>query len=240
MIPAALHFLHPDASDADLVRLAQAGQRGAFVALMRRNNQLLYRTARSIIQDDVEAEDVVQDAYLLAHRALSGFRGDAKFSTWMVRIVCNEAIAHLRKRTRRAQVINLSHLAEKDIEMVAHACDDGEGRQPERIAERAQLRRLIETKIDALPEAFRTVFVLRAVEEMPAEEVAQCLEIPPATVRTRYFRAKSLLREALASELDFALAQAHTFDGARCDRIVESVLTRILAPARDLDRVVRL
>ena len=89
------------------------------------------------------------------------------------------------------------------------------------------MRRLVETKIDALPESFRTVFMLRAVEEMSVEETAAVLSIPPATVRTRFFRARSLLRESLASEIDLACEDAFSFAGARCDRIVATVLARI-------------
>ena len=99
--------------------------------------------------------------------------------------------------------------------------------QPEQSAQRAELRRIIEKKIDDLPEAFRTVFMLRAVEEMSVEDVAASLGIPEATVRTRYFRAKGLLRESLARELDYALEGAFSFDGARCDRIVAGVLARL-------------
>ncbi|MEI2787865.1 MAG: sigma factor-like helix-turn-helix DNA-binding protein [Steroidobacteraceae bacterium] len=91
---------------------------------------------------------------------------------------------------------------------------------------RAELRTLMEARIDRLPEAFRTVFVLRAVEEMSVEEAAQALEIPEPTVRTRFFRARSLLRESLASEIDVALGDAFAFDGARCDRVVAAVLAR--------------
>jgi len=98
---------------------------------------------------------------------------------------------------------------------------------PEHTAMRAQTRRLLESKIDALPDAFRTVFVLRGLEELTVEETAAALDIPAATVRTRYFRAKGLLREALAREIDFALGDAFAFAGARCDRIVSTVLARL-------------
>jgi len=102
--------------------------------------------------------------------------------------------------------------------------------QPERTALRAETRRLIEDKINRLPDAFRTVFVLRAIEEMSVDETAACLGIPEATVRTRYFRAKGLLREALAREIDFSLGEAFSFAGDRCDRIVAGVLSRLANP----------
>lgn len=186
-----------------------------FEQLMRRHNRALYRTARSIVKDDAEAEDVLQDAYLLAFRALDQFRGDASIATWLTRIVINQAIARTRRHT--ADIIQFDEEASMD-----ESSD-----RPEQALLRSQARQLIERSIDALPDAFRTVFVLRALEEMSVEETAACLEIPEATVRTRYFRARGLLRAALSRELDVALEQAFAFDGARCDRIVARVLQRL-------------
>jgi RNA polymerase sigma-70 factor (ECF subfamily) len=195
----------------------------AFAQLMRRHNQRLFRTARAILRDDAEAEDALQEAWLQAYRALPGFRGEAQISTWLVRIVANEALTRLHKRQRSAQVFALG--AEADV--VERRMDESNEAQPERNAARAQSLRLIEARIDALPDVFRTVFVLRAMEELTVEETAAALGIPPATVRTRYFRARALLREALARELDLALEDAFTFAGARCDRIVAGVLARL-------------
>jgi RNA polymerase sigma-70 factor, ECF subfamily len=187
----------------------------AFEQLMRRHNRALYRTARSIVKDDAEAEDVLQEAYLLAFRAMENFRGESSMSTWLTRIVINEAIGRTRRRS--AEIIPL------DVETAM----DEHNEAPEQALQRSQARRLIEQKIDGLPDAFRTVFVLRALEEMTVEETAACLDIPEATVRTRYFRARGLLRDALSRELDVALEQAFAFDGARCDRIVANVLERL-------------
>jgi RNA polymerase sigma-70 factor (ECF subfamily) len=187
----------------------------AFEQLMRRHNRALYRTARSIVKDDAEAEDVLQEAYLLAFRGMENFRGESSMSTWLTRIVINEAIGRTRRRS--AEIIPL------DVETAM----DEHNEAPEQALLRSQARRLIEQKIDGLPDAFRTVFFLRALEEMTVEETAACLDIPEATVRTRYFRARGLLRDALSRELDVALEQAFAFDGARCDRIVAHVLERL-------------
>jgi RNA polymerase sigma-70 factor (ECF subfamily) len=192
-------------------------QPAEFEQLMRRHNRALYRTARSIVKDDAEAEDVLQEAYLLAFRAMENFRGESSIGTWLTRIVINQAIARSRKRSRMADIIQLD----------GEAAMDEHHEQPEQALLRSQARRLIERKIDGLPDAFRTVFVLRALEEMTVEETAACLDIPQATVRTRYFRARGLLREALSRELDVALEDAFAFDGARCDRIVANVLERL-------------
>jgi RNA polymerase sigma-70 factor, ECF subfamily len=198
--------------DTELARQVAAGDHAAFAQIMRRYNRLLYRTARAILKDDAEAEDALQEAYLLAYRGMASFRGEAKLSTWFVRIVANEALGRLRKRARAAEVTYLDE-----------STRDG----PERAAERAEVLRLVESKVDRLPDAFRTVFVLRGLEEMSVEETAAALDIPEATVRSRYFRAKGLVREALAAEIDAALDDAFGFGGARCDRMVAAVMAQI-------------
>jgi RNA polymerase sigma-70 factor (ECF subfamily) len=210
--------------DAELVSRIVDGDRLAFELMMRRHNQMLFRTARSILRDDSEAEDALQDAYILAYRAMPNFRGDAKLSTWLTRIVVNEAIARSRKRQHSAEVIRL-HGEYQHIDEVTMTA--GASESPERAAMRLQTRKLLEQSIDSLPEAFRSVFVLRTVQEMSGEEVAACLGITEATVRTRLFRAKSLLREALSREIDFAFEEVFAFDGQRCDRIVATVLERL-------------
>ena len=209
--------------DMQLVQSAVSGNAHAFELIMRRYNQLLYRTARSIIKNDTETEDVVQEAYVKAWRALASFRDDAKLSTWLVRIVINESLGRLRKRS--ANIIPLdahAAIANSDDLLEHHA-----PAHPESQAVSMQMRHLLESHIDALPDVFRTVFVLRAVQELSVEETAAALNIPEATVRTRFFRARSLLREALARDIDVATADAFAFDGVRCDRIVAGVLQRI-------------
>ena len=214
-------------SDLELAQRVASGDKAAFELMMRRHNQILYRTARSILRDDAEAEDAVQDAYLLAYRGMGGFRGDAKLSTWLVRIVVNEAISRGRKRSRGAEVIQLNGDTREDNETVEGNMNATLPEQPEYAAQRAQARRLLEAKIDELPDAFRTVFVLRAVEEFSVEEAAAALDIPEATVRSRFFRARGLLREALSKEIDLAYGDAFAFAGARCDRIVAGVMAKL-------------
>ena len=214
--------------DAHLAARAGRGDTAAFETLMRRHNRTLFRTARAILRDDAEAEDALQEAYLQAYHALPGFRAEARFGTWMVRIVANEALMRLRKETRRAQIVPMQPAdATPGLEELADTMDN---QRPEPSAERAEMRRLLERQIDTLPDAYRTVFMLRAVEEMPVEEVAAVLQIPEATVRTRFFRARSLLREALAQRIDLAYADAFAFAGERCDRIVAAVLARLKQP----------
>lgn len=220
----------PATPDAELAVRAAAGDDAAFEAIMRRHNRRLFRSARSILPSDAEAEDALQDAYLHAWRALSGFRADSKLSTWLTRIVINEALG--RRRRRGAEVIpmdatTMDDPAEDDAPPIEDALADDADRGPEGLAVRGEMRRLMEARIDRLPEAFRTVFMLRAVEELSVEEVAAALQLPEATVRTRFFRARALLREGLSRDVDLALGDAFAFDGARCDRMVAAVLASI-------------
>jgi RNA polymerase sigma-70 factor (ECF subfamily) len=215
----------PDAPDAELARRVAGGESAAFEMLMRRHNRTLFRTARAILRDDAEAEDSLQEAYMQAYGAMGSFRGDAKLSTWLARIVANEALMRLRKRTRRSEIVPLQ--SSTALENFNDIPDPSMEKSPENSAQRAQTRQLLEVQIDALPDSYRTVFMLRAVEEMSVEETAAVLQIPEATVRSRFFRARSLLREALASKIDLAFEEAFAFAGARCDRIVANVMERI-------------
>ncbi|NMM79677.1 RNA polymerase subunit sigma [Acidovorax sp. SRB_14] len=224
-----LSGLPDDASDADLAARAAQGNAQAFALIMRRHNRLLFRTVRSILKSDADTEEALQEGYLSAWRALGTFRQEARLSTWLVRIVINEALGRVRRRA--GQVIALDtgqEVGAMDAEAGMEANPD---EQPEAAAARTEMRRLMERRIDALPEAFRTVFVLRAVQELSVEEVAAALGLAEATVRTRFFRARGLLRESLSREMDFAMEDAFSFAGARCDRIVAHVLANIAAGA---------
>ena len=203
-------------ADTELIARILSGDMRAMETLMRLHNRTLYRTARAILRDDAEAEDAVQEAYLQAYRKLSTFRGESKLSTWLVRIAANEALMRRRRNPTPAE-------PPQQPEAVSEAPG------PQDDAERAQMRRLLEAHIDALPDGYRAVFVLRAVEELSVEETAAALAIPHATVRSRYFRARGLLRSWMA-ELKMTPSDAFAFAGARCDRIVRAVLG-ILAAA---------
>jgi RNA polymerase sigma-70 factor (ECF subfamily) len=212
-------------TDEALSHRAVRGDAQAFEALMRRHNRTLFRTARAILRDDAEAEDALQDGYLRAFRSMGTFRGEARVSTWLVRIVANEALARRRKGVRRAAVIPIRRGAEEHQYEAEAVMSEHDG--PQDLAERAEIRSLLERAIDALPEEFRIVFVLRALEELSVQETAAALGIPEVTVRTRFFRARSQLREALSREIDLAFGDAFAFDGARCDRIVARVMARL-------------
>ena len=232
MTAAAAARVNPDLPESELCRRVAYGGARALERLMRLHNQRLYRAARAILRDDAEAEDVVQETYLHAYRGMSLFRGESALSTWLVRICVHEALQRRRKAQRRAEVIPIRPgLTEAEID--AQALVPG-GDPTLAAAQNGELRRRIEARIDALPDAFRQVFVLRALGELSVEETAAALDLPPATVRTRFFRARSRLREALSQEEDMGLEQAFSFAGERCDRIVEGVLYRLLAGAGSL------
>jgi RNA polymerase sigma-70 factor (ECF subfamily) len=199
--------------------------RSEFERLMRQHNQRLFRVARSILKDDADAEDALQDAYVQAYRKLGEFRGEAELSTWLTRIVINQALMRVRSRSRHRNVVSFTQQetgAAAELEV-----PDAHAESPSDAALRGEVRKVLERRIDELPEAFRTVFVMREVEEMTARETADALGIPEATVRTRLFRARAQLREALDRDIDSARSGVFGFDGARCDRIVANVLAQL-------------
>jgi RNA polymerase sigma-70 factor, ECF subfamily len=215
---------YTDAADETLVQHVLAGDDAAFEGIMRRYNRPLFRTARAILRDDAEAEDALQEAYLQAFRTLGSYRGEARLSTWLARVVANEALMRLRKHARRSAIVPL-HAGIEPEEIK----DMDKENEPESAARRAEMRRLLEKRIDALPDDYRAVFMLRAVEDYTVEEAAAILQIPEATVRSRLFRARSLLREGLAAEADLACGEAFGFAGERCDRVVTHVMKRLAA-----------
>jgi len=193
------------------------GSPAAYAALMRHNNQRLYRWARGILRDDGEAEEAVRDGYVRAFTHLDGFKGDASVATSLARIVLNEAMARLR---RRRSVADLGEVQETPA-------NEAQAPSPEQALARQEIRRGIERAVDALPVPFRSVFMLRAIEQMTAEETALALDIPAKTVKTRLHRARKQLRQALAEQFGEILDGAFPFLGTRCDRLVDRVLERL-------------
>lgn len=208
-------------TELELAQHVAAGDTDAFRSLMRKHNQTLYRTARAVLRNDADAEEIVQEAWLLAYRSLHGFRGEAKLSTWLIRIVVNLAL-----RRRQGQVRDTTMRVDTQDDEVADM-QPSPTANPESMTANSELRRLLEAHIDRLPDLYREVFILRAVEELDVEETASALDLPEATVRTRFFRARHQLREALAQDIDIAVGDAFSFAGHRCDRIVAGVFRRL-------------
>jgi RNA polymerase sigma factor (sigma-70 family) len=225
MTETAPTFPAPDADeDLLLARRVAGGDCLAFELLMRRHNRRLFRLARATLRNDAEAEDALQEAYLTAYRCIGEFRGEAALGTWLSRLVLNECLGRMRRQTRRDNIFPIRQLDnETELDDMPRPDIDS----PENEAGRAETRALLERKLDALPEAFRLVFVLRCVEEMTVEETARYLDIPEATVRSRLFRAKKLLRESMAKEFEQAQQNIYEFGGIHCDRVVRQVLSRL-------------
>jgi RNA polymerase sigma-70 factor (ECF subfamily) len=217
----ANHALAPD-DDASLVVRIQSGERSAFELLMQRYNRRLYRLARATLRNDADANDALQNAYLLAYKSLHQFRGDASIATWLSRLVLNECMVRLRRHARREKVLPMS----SPTAAIDEVPDSGTDAPDQKLA-RDQVRALLNRKLDELPRDFRQVFVLRSVEELSVEETAGILGIPEATIRTRHLRARSLLREALAREFDLVEQDIFEFGGTHCQRMVARVMARI-------------
>jgi RNA polymerase sigma-70 factor (ECF subfamily) len=219
-----LMLAHPETAAAELsddVLVARAIVRdeAAIRAIVQRYNQRLYRLARSVLRDDVEAEDAVQQGYVKAFAGLKGFRGDAGLGTWLSRIVINVALDTAR---RRRPTVELSDEVER-----ATAANPTPALDPERSLAQREIRNLTEKAIDELPEAFRTVLVARLVEGMSIDETAELLGIKPETVKTRLHRAREQVKQTLERQLGPALTGVFPFLGRRCERVADAVIARL-------------
>lgn len=213
--------------DEELVALARQGGENAIRALIKRNNQRLFRVARAVMRNDADAEDVVQEAYVRAFTRLDSFKGDAMFSTWLTRIALNEALTRIRKRRPVAELeeLDISAAANGGQVIMFPTSLTPPGADAE--LARGQVRALLEQAIDELPAAFRIVFILRDVEEMSIDETATQLALKPETVKTRLHRARKLMRAAIEKRLSSGFAELFPFNGARCERMGDQVVERL-------------
>jgi RNA polymerase sigma-70 factor (ECF subfamily) len=217
-------------SDEELVSRARERDETAVRVITRRYNRRLYRVARSILRNDSEAEDVVQETYVRAFTGLELFRGEAAFGTWLTRIAMNEALGRLRRR--RPTVDWDNHGEDRIHAEIIQFPVSAAGNDPERSMAQSEIRDVLEHSIDELPDAFRVVFVARIVEGMNVEETAELLGLRPETVKTRLHRARLLLRDTLEKELGPALTDTFPFGGRRCERMTEIMVRRLCAPAK--------
>jgi RNA polymerase sigma-70 factor, ECF subfamily len=196
-----------------------------------RNNQRLYRTAWSILKDRSEAEEAVQDGYMKAFNAIETFAGGASLSTWLTRIVVNEALGRRRGTQSRSRLLNQDSvlvLEEYREKLMAGSVSDS----PERVLMRRQISKLLEMAIARLPDTFRPVFVLREIEDLSVEETAEALQIPEETVKTRLFRARRRLQKELGPEMRSVLSETFTFAGADCEALTNRVLASFSKSAK--------
>lgn len=209
-------------SDIEVVERVRAGDTALFEVLMRRYNQRLYRVARSILGNDAEAEDVMQEAYVRAYRHLDQFAGRSAFATWLTKIAAYEALARARRSSRFEVLDSLPESEEPHVAAFA-----SESRDPERRMFDLEVKTLLEKSIDRLPRDYRAVFALREIEGMDTAETAECLGVSVEVVKTRLHRARALIREDLYRQAGATSAAAFEFHLSRCDRIVDAVLRRI-------------
>ena len=209
--------------DEDVVARVLSGETALFEILMRRYNQRLYRVSRIILRDDAEAEDVMQDAYVRAYEHLHQFAGKAAFSTWLTRIAIHEALARKRRRGRQEELDALPMNGES---MSIMKSSDP---TPEATTANSQARELLEQAIERLPETYRTVVVLREVEDMSVAETASSLGVTEAVVKTRLHRAHAMLRKELYSRAKDRAPDLYQFHAVRCDRVVKAVFEKIHA-----------
>jgi RNA polymerase sigma-70 factor (ECF subfamily) len=208
--------------DEQVVERVLAGETELFEILMRRYNQRLYRVARAILFDDAEAEDVMQDAYVRAWSHLEQFAGRSSFATWLTRIAVHEALARARRSRRLVQIEDISPRAEETMKPLSPA-EAG----PEQRAIQQDLRNALETAMGTLTESFRSVLMLREVEELSTAETAECLGISESLVKTRLHRARTALRREMESLSQTTLSETFAFHLSRCDRVVATVFSRI-------------
>jgi RNA polymerase sigma-70 factor (ECF subfamily) len=205
-------------ADEELVARVRGGAIALYELLVRRHNRAVFRAARALLRDDAEAEDAAQEAWVAGYAKLSQFSGASRFGTWIVAIALNEARSRLRRRAARAAAVAAAGTAGPEPEA---------GTDPEHEVEMRETVLRLERAVDELPAAYRTVFVLRAVEGLATAEVAAVLGVGEDVVKTRLHRARVLLRERLAGEVERAAPEAFSFLGARCDRIAALVMARI-------------
>jgi len=212
--------------DAELARLCGSRDRGAIQHVIAANNQRLFRTAWSILKNRSEAEEAVQSAYLHAFASIASFEGRSALSTWLTRIVANEALGRRRAAERRRR-----HLEQEGVAVIdtyRETLMRGSQAEGADVAvARGEIRKLLEHAVAALPDAFRTVFVLREVEGLSSEETAEILDVPVATVKTRLFRSRRRLQEMLAPELGTVLSGTFPFAGNDCAALTERVLAAL-------------
>jgi len=212
--------------EADLIQRACRREEAAIRSIIQVHNRRLYRVARSIVRDDWEAEDVLQEAYFRAFSSLASFRGDSSLSTWLTRIVVNEALQRMRRHTD-TPVAHIEPPPEPHADIIPFPLSGQHPVDPERAASQHEICRLLEKEIDLLPEEFRTVLVARIIEGLSIEETADLYGIRPETVKTRLHRARKLLKSSLEEHIGPFFSDVFPFDGKRCERLTNAVVARL-------------
>lgn len=216
-------------TDEEVVTRVLTGETELYEILMRRYNQRLYRVVISILRNADETQDVMQEAYVRAYQHLSQFEGRAAFSTWLTRIAVHEALARHKKRGRNQQFSSDLNEGEISVSPGSPALD------PEQTVSKAELNRMLEEAVLGLPEQYRTVLMLRDVEEMSTAETAAALGLSEENVKVRLHRGRAMVRRDLFARVGAGAKEAFPFLGARCDRMVERVFERLSGFKKKID-----
>jgi len=208
-------------TDEEVVNRVRAGETALYEVIMRRYNQRLYRIARAILHSDAEAEDVMQDAYVRAYTHLGQFAARAPFSSWLTRIAVNEALARRRSSKQHQEVDVTEFDGEISMQDIYKSPD------PEQTASSAQLREFLEQAVLELPEQYRTVVMLRDIEELSTSETADALDLTVENVKIRLHRGHGMIRNWLFERIGANAKEAFPFMGVRCDRVVQAVFNRL-------------
>ena len=207
--------------DTAIVRRILQGEKAMFEILMRRHNQKLYRVIRGYLREEEDVADAMQDTYLKVFARLDQFRGEAAFSTWLIRIGINEALLRLKRNKVRSLHSSESDISSDQIIQLT----DGAQMNPEKLVIRQEAKKLLEQAVDELPQKYKTIYILKEIEGMDNGEIAQCLGLTESNVKVRIHRSRALIKESL---LELAKdAQVFEFGNHRCDALVQFVMQRI-------------
>ncbi|MEX0905995.1 MAG: RNA polymerase sigma factor [Balneolaceae bacterium] len=206
-------------SDEEIIKKVIEGSTPLFEVIMRRYNQRLYRIQRSYLLDEDAIKDTMQITYIKVFENLHKFRGESRFSTWITRIAINEALKYIDREKRYTEL----HIVDEDKQKQEQTMK--EKNTPEEIAIQDDLKNILEKTVNRLPVKYRSVYMMREVEQMSTEETAGCLNISQANVKVRLHRAKNMVREDL--EKSVADTEIFNFLGKECDQIVYRVMNII-------------
>ncbi|MGX1930442.1 RNA polymerase sigma factor [Flagellimonas sp. 2504JD4-2] len=218
-------FKYHKLSESEIIKRILSGERELYEILLRRNNQKLFRVIRSYIKDESEVEDIMQNTYLKAFEKLYQFKQSSAYGTWLIRIGINEVLARLKEKDR---VVHLYQRPSETKQNTILEIPDKNQLNPEKRIIRNEAKQLLENAIDALDIKYRTVYILKEIEEMSINEISDCLNITKANVKVRLHRAKNTLKEKLY-ELAASKEDVFGFGFNRCDNITEKVMVSILS-----------
>ncbi|MGE5681475.1 MAG: RNA polymerase sigma factor [Bacillota bacterium] len=217
-------------SDEEIIQKVLTGDKNSYEVIMRRYNQRLFRIGHAYLQDEVDIEDAIQSSYIKAYEQLERFENRAKFSTWLIRIFINEALARIKQKQRFTPYTEEKETV-KENNWGKHTIGIDEMDNPYKMTINNELKEILEKAVNELPEKYRVVFIMREIEDMSVLETSKCLNITESNVKVRLNRAKEMLRESLSQF--FHYEEVYKFDLRICNRIVNHVLSHVIGKRKD-------